>query len=253
VTPADGIAGRLAEWMPEVDLVLAYPGTWLREDVYVIHGHYLDVHLSVPRLESIAASAMGRVTGRGRAGRSPDDYEAVLDPLYGFFYRFAQHSESESLQRKGSISRRVWSNLNGGAGSRIGRFALGRLTIPGAVAVLNRAGLGPFHSKLTGETLRQAGLQAMATVVDGLGVDPAHVVFGHTHRAGPLPRDDTAEWRTPRGARLWNSGSWLMETVLIGGGGPSHPYWPGTVVRLPEEGDLEVVNVLSDAKLPAAG
>jgi hypothetical protein len=43
-----------------------------------------------------------------------------------------------------------------------------------------------------------------------------------------------------------------MESVLIGGGGPSHPYWPGTVVHIPDEGDPEVVNVLRDAKLPAA-
>jgi hypothetical protein len=253
VAPGDGPAGVLAEWMPEVELVLAYPGLWLREDVYAIHGHYLDVHLTVPRLESIAASAMGRVTGRGRASRSPEDYEAILGPLYAFFYRVAQTSDSDSLRRRGSISRRVWSNLNGGAGSRIGRFALGRVTIPGAVALLNRAGLGPFQSNITGQTLRQSGLQAMGTVVDGLGVDAAHVVFGHIHRAGPLPRDDPAEWRTPRGARLWNSGSWLMENVLIGGGGPSNPYWPGTVIQIPEEGEPEVVNVLRDAKLQAPG
>ena len=252
VAPGDGPAGRLAEWMPDSEVVLAYPGIWLREDVYAIHGHYLDVHLTVPRLESIAASAMGRVTGRGRTCRSPEDYEAVLGPLYGFFYRFAQTTESESLRTKGSISRRVWSSLNGGAGSRLGRFALGRVTIPGAVALLNRAGLGPFQSKLSGATLRQSGLRAMGTVADGLGVDAAHVVFGHTHRAGPLPRDDAAEWRAPRGARLWNSGSWLMETVLIGGGGPTHPYWPGTVIQIPEEGEPEVVNVLLDAKLPGA-
>jgi hypothetical protein len=253
IAPGDGPAGRLAEWMPDVELVLAYPGIWLRDDVYAIHGHYLDVHLTLPRLESSAVSAMGRLTGRGRAIRSPEDYEAVLGPLYGFFYRFAQTTDSESLRSKGGISRRVWSNLNGGAGSRLGRFALGRVTIPAAVALLNVAGLGPFHSKVTGETLRQSGLRAMGTVVDGLGVEAAHVVFGHTHRVGPLPGDDPAEWRTPGGARLWNSGSWLMETVLIGGGGPSNPYWPGTVVLIPEEGDPEVVNVLREARLPAAG
>jgi predicted phosphodiesterase len=251
VTPADGTAGRLAEWMPDVELVLAYPGTWLREDVYAIHGHYLDVQLTVPRLESLAASAMGRFTGRGRSARTPEDYEAVLGPLYAFFYLYAQSTESESLRSKGSISRRVWSNLNGGSGSRMARFALGRVTIPGAVALLNRAGFGPFRSELSGEILRQSGLAAMSTVVDGFGLDADHVVFGHTHRAGPLPRDEPSEWRTPRGARLWNTGSWLKETVLIGGGGPEHPYWPGTVVQIPEEGDPEIVNVLRDVRLPA--
>src|SRR3954447_8206345 len=28
-TPADGTAGRLAEWMPHSEVVMAYPGTWL--------------------------------------------------------------------------------------------------------------------------------------------------------------------------------------------------------------------------------
>ena len=46
--------------MPDVELTLAYPGLRLRPDVYATHGHYLDLHLTVPRLESIAASAMGR-------------------------------------------------------------------------------------------------------------------------------------------------------------------------------------------------
>jgi hypothetical protein len=168
--------------------------------------------------------------------------------LYGFFYRFAQGTSSESLRRKGSVSRRVWTNLNGGGG-RLARFALGRVTIPGAVAMLNRAGLGPFTARLSGETLRDSGLRAMATVVDGLDVGAEHVVFGHTHRAGPLPIDDPSTWRTPGGTRLWNSGSWLMETVLIGGGGPRHPYWPGTVVRIPDEGEPEIVNVLRDVPL----
>lgn len=252
VAPDDGPAGRLAEWMPEAEVAMAYPGTWVRDDVYVVHGHYLDVHMTVPRLESIGASTVGRVVGRARDGRrSPDDYEAVLGPMYALLYQLAQSAASDSLRRRGNISRRVWSNLNGGGGRWLARFALGRVTIPGAVAILNRVGLGPFRANLSGDTLRREGLRAMGKVVEGFGVEAAHVVFGHTHRPGPLPGDDPAEWRAPSGARLWNSGSWLMESVLIGGGGPTHPYWPGSVVLIPEHGEPEIVNVLRDAKLPA--
>ena len=250
VGPEDGPAGRIAAWMPEVELVMAYPGTWARDDVYVIHGHYVDVHMTVPRFESLAAALVARAAGHGRHCRSPDQYEAVQGPLYALMFRLAQTTASEALRRRGGFSRRVWSSLNGADTNRLARFALGRVTIPGAVALLNRAGLGPFDSDLSGEALRAGGVRAMGTVVDGLEVDPAHVVFGHTHRPGPLPRDEPGEWRSPRGVRLWNSGSWLMESVLIGDSGPGHPYWPGTVVLVPEEGDPVIRNVLRDVAVP---
>ena len=39
---------------------LAYPGVWLRDDVYALHGHYADVHATVPTFERLAAGAMAR-------------------------------------------------------------------------------------------------------------------------------------------------------------------------------------------------
>ena len=66
------------------------------------------------------------------------------------------------------------------------RFLLGRVTIPGAVAALNVLGLGPFRATLTGEELRRSGLDAMARVAEVLAPGTPHVVFGHTHRPGPL-------------------------------------------------------------------
>ena len=67
----------LAGGMPETEVTVAYPGLWLRRDLYVTHGHYLDVHLTVPRIESIAASAMARFTGRRDSCESVADYEAA--------------------------------------------------------------------------------------------------------------------------------------------------------------------------------
>ena len=43
---------------------VAYPGVWLRDDVYAIHGHYLDLHATVPTFERLAAGAMARWVGR---------------------------------------------------------------------------------------------------------------------------------------------------------------------------------------------
>jgi predicted phosphodiesterase len=250
VEAGDGAAGRLAEWMPRTEVTLAYPGLWLRDGVYATHGHYLDVELTVPRLESIAASVMARLSGRHGGCRSPDDYEAVLAPLYSFFFSLTQGTQ-RPLRRGGTLSRSVWAAANDGAGSRLSRLLLGRVTIPGAVAILNRVGIGPFHPDISGVTLRRAGLRAMAEVLDSLGVGAEHVIFGHTHRPGPLPADDDAEWTTPGGARLWNSGSWLHEPVFLRSRPGDSPYWPGTVLRLRDMGPPEVDNGLRGVTLAA--
>ncbi|MGH2871167.1 MAG: metallophosphoesterase, partial [Solirubrobacteraceae bacterium] len=57
----------------------AYPGVWLREDVYATHGHYLDLHLTVPTLERLATGVMRRVVALDGAGPGrAEDYETVL-------------------------------------------------------------------------------------------------------------------------------------------------------------------------------
>ena len=221
--------------MPDVELSLAYPGLHLRDDVYATHGHYLDLHLTIPRLESIAASAMARVTGRGKASRSASDYEAIMGPLYAFYASLAQGASPASLSRGGSVSREVWRRASAQRPAHASRrFLLGRVTIPGAVAALNGLGLGPFRATLTGEELRRAGLLAMARVAEVLAPGAEHVIFGHTHRPGPLPGDEQAEWTTLSGTRLWNTGSWLYEGAFVTGGEDS-PYWPGTVLTLEDD------------------
>jgi hypothetical protein len=238
----DGPVGRIAAWMPGVQLTLAYPGLWLRSDLYITHGHYLDLHLTVPRLESIAASAMARVTGRASDCRSATDYEAVMAPLYGFYAGLAQGASPATLERGGAVSRSVWGRVTGNG--RVGRMLLGRITIPGAVAALNRLGLGPFKPELTGAELRRAGLLAMGRVAEALAPGAAYVVFGHTHRPGPLPGDDEAEWTTLSGTRLWNTGNWFLESVFVAGRFEESPYWPGTVGWVDEQGPPRLENAL---------
>jgi predicted phosphodiesterase len=227
---ADGPAGVIASWLAKSEVTLAYPGLTPAPGVYVTHGHYLDLHLTVPRLESIAASAMGRLTGRGARCASADDFEAVLAPLYGFYAGLAQGASPAALERGASLSRSVWDRASGNG--RLGRLLLGRITIPAAVAALNRLRIGPFHAELTGAELRRAGLVAMARVAQALAPGAEHVLFGHTHRPGPLPGDDEREWLLPSGARLWNSGSWYFEPSFVSTRAERSPYWPGTVVWL---------------------
>src|SRR3954453_2677896 len=260
VAPGDGAAALIGEWMPEVELTLAYPGLRLRDDVYATHGHYLDLHLTVPRLESIAATAMGRLTKLGQEAASAADYETILAPLYAFYAGLAQGASAAALARGSRFSRTVWQRASDGraadapaapvpagrerAAAAATRFLLGRVTIPGAVAALNLAGLGPFRATLTGEELRRSGLEAMARVATALAPGTAHVLFGHTHRPGPLPGDDVSEWTLPSGTRLWNSGSWLHEGAFVRTGQES-PYWPGTVVTVEDEGPPGVRNALT--------
>jgi predicted phosphodiesterase len=243
VEPGDGAAGRIADWMPDAEVTLAYPGLRLRPDVYATHGHYLDLHLTVPRLESIGAAVMGRLVGHGRRCESAADYESVLAPMYAFLAGLAQGASPAVLQRGGRASRRVWQRVNGDGG--VGGLLLGRVTIPGAVAALNRVGLGPFKAELTGEELRRSGLLAMGQVAERLAGGAEHVLFGHTHRPGPLPSDNPAEWMTPSGSRLWNSGNWFHEPAFVRSDERS-PYWPGTVLWLDETGPPRLENVLRD-------
>jgi Calcineurin-like phosphoesterase len=247
VEPGEGAAGRIAEWMPDAEVTLAYPGVRLRPDIYATHGHYLDLQMTLPRLEAIGASAMGRITGRGRACQTAADYEAVVAPMYAFLAGLAQAASPALLERGGHVSRSLWRRVNENDG--LGRLLLGRVTVPGAVAVLNRAGLGPFHTELTGEGLRRSGLLAMGHVAESLAPGVEHVLFGHTHRPGPLPDDDPAEWTTPSGTRLWNSGNWLRDPAFVRRPDTPSPYRPGTVLLLDDTGPPRLRNVLDGAAL----
>jgi hypothetical protein len=222
---ADGAAGVLAGWLRGSDVTLAYPGLWLADGVYATHGQYLDLHLTVPRVESIAASAVCRLSGRSPDCSSADEYETVLAPVYGFHAGLAEGASAGALARGATVSRSVWTRATGNG--RVGRVLVGRVTIPAAVAALNRLRIGDFKPELTGTELRRAGLLAMGRVADVLAPGAEHVLFGHTHRPGPLPGDDPVEWTTLAGARLWNTGNWYLESAFVSG--EDSPYWPGTV------------------------
>ena len=248
------LALELAARMPRTDVVLAYPGIRLREDVYATHGHYLDLHMTVPRPECVIGSAVARFAGSSPNGRpaSPEAYEAGLAPIYAFAYAVAQNSEARAVTRGGTLSRSVWHISNPDRRRSVAGLAVGGVVLPLAVGALNLLGLGPFRPDLSASELRRAGLRAVGEVVKALAVDAEHVIFGHTHRPGPLPGDGE-EWRMPGGGpSLTNTGSWLLEEVFVRSEGTSSPYWPGTVVLLRDEGPPEVANVLKDLELAPA-
>jgi hypothetical protein len=238
--------GRIVEWLHPAEVRVSYPGVWLREDVYAMHGHYGDRETTVPILERLGAGLMGRV-GADVNGvpSSPEDYEAILAPMYAWIDAVAEHGGLRP-GGGGSIQVRTWRGLQGSRRRRVRRRAV-RLTFETLVFALNRTGFGPLRPDVSGAELRRGGLRALGRVIDHLGISAAHVISGHTHRAGPLPGDDPSEWVTDAGLRLLNTGSWIHERGFLGDDPGRSPYRPGFAAVLENDGDPELVNLLDPA------
>lgn len=221
-------------------LSVAFPGVWLRNDVYAMHGHYLDRLTTVPSFERIALGAVSRVVGEVPAGRGAaraEHFEAALQPLYAWMHAVAQSPAGTWSAGTQTSSAETWKVLAGDLGGRRRtlRETLLARGFPAAVGALNHLGVGPLAADISGPQLRRAGLAALAEVVWRLGVEADHVVFGHTHRAGPLPTERPDEWRVPgTGARLWNGGSWVAEPIFAGDD-PESPYRAGRCVVLQDD------------------
>ena len=259
--PVDG--GPLAELtggIGRAEVELAYPGFWLRPNTYATHGHYLDRHLTVPSFERLAVAAVERVLSgsrdsagveadtRGDPGaESPDDYERIQAPLYAFLFTLAQSGGAPKDRLGGANpSARVWQAVGGGYGraARIRGRLLGSVALPGAVGVANRLGLGPVKSDLSPGAITRAGLDAMGEVVLRLGIDADHLIFGHTHRRGPLKAE--LGWRLEDGTRLHNTGSWIHSPWLLGRTAADSPYWPGTIIVVEDDREPRARNLLED-------
>ncbi|HUA11182.1 MAG TPA: metallophosphoesterase [Solirubrobacteraceae bacterium] len=244
---ASAAYARIARWLAAPEVTVAYPGLHLREDVYATHGHYLDVHLTVPTLERLGMSVMTRVNGRPAATLAGvDDYEATAAPVYAWRDSVARVAPTSPVLN-GAATANAWRTLAGGGNGveRIRRQAA-RAAFPLAVAALNRAGLGPLSPALGGDDLRVAGLNAMAEVARRLSLAGRHVVFGHTHRPGPLPDDALIEWLGGGDVSLVNAGSWCYSAVFLTTRPGESPYWPGSAVLIEDEAAPVVRRLLQD-------
>ncbi len=245
---AGRLAVRMAERAAPARVRVAYPGLWLRDDVYAIHGHYSDLHTTVPTFERLAAGAMARwVVHLPPDHATADAYEAVLAPLYAWMHTLVQRSENGAMTGGAGASARAWVALAGeGRRAHPVRAALLGAGYAGAVTCVNAIGLGPIDRDLSGRALRRGGLGGMREVLQRLGVEAPHVVFGHTHRSGPWPHDDLSEWTTAGGTRLMNTGSWCYQPHFLSAEPNRSPYWPGTAIRVGESGPPELIRLLGD-------
>jgi hypothetical protein len=275
---ASPMVAQLAAWAAPARVRFAYPGLWLRPDVYAMHGHYLDCHLTVPTIERLSVGVMSRVLGRpAQSFNQVSDYEAVTAPMYAWRHAVARDARTGNALN-GIATVHAWRALRGngdrdggrtdngnGNGDSNGKHSRGsalaaklrtRALVQGfplAIAALNRAGIGPLRPEISTGELRGAGLRAMGEVAARLGLGDAHVVFGHTHRSGPLSGDDRREWDRPPsvpggtpGARLLNTGCWTYDSVFLTDTPGESPYWPGTCVIVEDSGPPVLKRLLLD-------
>ncbi len=231
---------------------VAYPAAWVIEPgeseqaprgVLVSHGHYVDAVWRMPTMERLAAAVATRAH-RLTADqlRTPDAFEQVLGPAYGWMDGLAEYATTSGPTRSQRTSSGLWHRLNADRGWR--GFAL-RRAVPLTTRVIERAGLGRYERDLTPERLRIAGNQGIVRAVEQLGAQPDALIVGHTHRAGPLPGDDRSEWRLAGGGALLNCGAWVHN-------GPEldeitdNPvaYRPGRAVRVDADGAVRLVDLL---------
>jgi predicted phosphodiesterase len=246
--PPGPLAERLAEAARPARMEMAYPGVWLRDDVYAIHGHYSDLHATVPTFERIFAGAMARwVVSVPEEGASPDDYEAALSPLYAWMHALTQRADHSRISAGAGASARTWTALTSAERHRRPlRTALLGTGYVTAVAALNALGVGPLDRDLSPAALRRGYLRGIREVVRRLGIRADHVIWGHSHRAGPFAGDDRSEWIADGGVQIWNTGSWVYQPHFLGPTPGASPYWPGGAVLVEDTGPPRLLRLLED-------
>ena len=175
---------------------VAYPGVWLREDVYAMHGHYLDVHTARSRrFERARPRARWRAwSARSRDPATPDDYEALLAPIYAWIHAAARSARAEragrarrrhrgqglehARGRRGPRARRARGALRAGFRARASRPPTAPASARCAPTLSGRRA-APRRRSWRWRRSRGA-----------CDIAPAHLLFGHTHRTGMLAGDD---------------------------------------------------------------
>jgi Calcineurin-like phosphoesterase len=226
--PSPGPAALIDDWLGAAQLKIAYPGVWLREDVYATHGHYMDVHLTLPRAECVAAALMTRFAGPLPSRMTPAEYERVLRPLYGLAYGLAQVLPVR--RRRNGPFERAWEVLAGETRKQTLGARAARAGFPLAIGALNGLLRADFQPDVTTRAIFRSGVEAATEMASRLDLDGVHVITGHTHRGGPLSNEP--EWPLPGGGRLHNTGSWVFASAFHQPGMPPNSYWPGTVTWL---------------------
>ena len=209
---ATPLLARTASFLAPARVRIHYPGVWLSERIWATHGHYLDGHLLPEVAYGIARGLLGRVP---RDDATPAEYEQPGRP---------------SVTRLEALLTRWLPRPLAALADDAAEF-LRAASMPGVPRGPLGHRIAPLNAALLGLQMRRASIPALARVVHRLGVDADSVIFGHVHRAGPLAGDDVRRWRGPDGTpRIFNTGAWVYEPLLLHRARAPHPYWPGGAV-----------------------
>jgi Calcineurin-like phosphoesterase len=246
--PSPGPTAAIAAALAPARLRIAYPGIWLRDDVYATHGNYMDAHLTLPRAECVAVALIRRFAGELPDEASPEDYERLLRPIYGLSFGAAQSMRHRPRPRDRGPSEAAWELIAGERPDRTrarrAKVRAVRAAFPLVVSGVNRLLHADFDADISGAAIFRSGVAGAAEMAHRLGVDAGHVITGHTHRGGPRPEEDP--WRLPGGGELHNTGNWVFSTPLHSPGEPPNSYWPGTVTWVEDSGPPRRVDLLRD-------
>ena len=147
---ASPLAAAIERAMAPASVELSYPGVWLRDDVWATHGHYLDVHATLPTFERLAAGAMSRLVGAvPQPQATPDDYERVLAPVYAWIDAAAERAAPGRAAAGSGSAVQAYRLLSGGGRRPMAARAVAGL-FPLAILGINRLGLGPVSADLRG-------------------------------------------------------------------------------------------------------
>jgi hypothetical protein len=233
--PITELAGQLAERLRPAKLTFAYPGVWLRDDVWATHGHYLDCHMTIPTIECLSAAGTMRVVGGIPRSATPEEYERAIGPIYGFSWGFAQSRGPERIGGRAKPTAAAWRRLAGDRSKTVRNRFLGGVAFPIAARGIGRTLRRRFDTDISVENISRAGLAAMREVLGRLGPDARYVVFGHSHRPGPLEGESVASWQLGE-TELHCTGSWTYSPGLCGPTAERSLFWPGTVTWLDDDG-----------------
>lgn len=254
-TPAEAspLAEAVGAALGPARVRFAYPGLWLVEPpdgdrarpggTYVTHGHHQDVVWPTPTLERLATGLVGRaLRSPPHEARDFDALERLMAAPYAFQHETAEHEWTGGASAGQQTSARTWEALQEPGP----RGAAMRIAVPLGVRAVQALGVGPLETRLTPTTLRRGGTRGLARLLHQVGVRPAHVVCGHTHRKGPQPGDAAWEWRLADGGSIVNVGSWVAELGALGGDDQGGPYWPGAIAEVDDDGVPRLRRLLDD-------
>ena len=229
--------------------------------ILLTHGHYLDLHLGAApaRLLSLVQAAI-TAAGQQVEELSPDLYEAILRPQYEVLHWIGQSPGG------GQIQSRIYERLRGGAPPSTRLSQLRRAALRRAASVGSRVGValaetlanrlikgGISLTSLAREAQAEETIHAfnlsLAVLEPYLPTGMRYVVFGHTHRPGPLEDDLLDRWTVQvhgQDTIVMNAGSWLYDSGKARRIDYRPQRWPGTFVLIPDQGPPRLVEALAD-------